>query len=98
MQMADKSQLKLMGAPGLPYTRKMLALMRYRRIPYAVLWGGYRNPPADLPQPKVKLLPTFPYQARCLQHLRKVTETLPESARSDVRKILSGTGCEEFFG
>ena len=25
--------VELMGAPGSPYTRKMLALMRYRHIP-----------------------------------------------------------------
>ena len=25
---------ELMGAPGSPYTRKMLGLMRYRHIPY----------------------------------------------------------------
>jgi glutathione S-transferase len=44
------------GAPGSPYTRKMLAVMRYRRLPYRFLVG----PQADaLPKPKVELLPTF---------------------------------------
>lgn len=51
--------LQLLGAPGSPYTRKMLALLRYRRIPYAMRWGGHQNPPPGLPVPKVRLLPTF---------------------------------------
>lgn len=50
--------LKLLGAPGSPYTRKIVALLRYRRIPYAIHWGSHRDPPAHLPAPKVKLLPT----------------------------------------
>ena len=50
--------LKFMGAPGSPYTRKMLAILRFRRIPYQFLLGKEAED-KSLPKAKVGLLPTF---------------------------------------
>ncbi len=50
--------LEMMGAPGSPYTRKMRAILRYRRIPYRFILQ-HSPEAAELPAPKVPLLPTF---------------------------------------
>lgn len=50
--------LKLLGSPGSPYTRKMLAVLRYKRLPYAWIIGSHRMD-HPLPRPKVELLPTM---------------------------------------
>ena len=51
--------IDVLGVPASPYTRKMLALMRYRQIPYRAIWGSHMDLPKGLPAPKVKLLPTI---------------------------------------
>ena len=61
MTQLSQQRLTLIGAPGSPYTHKMIALLRYRQIPYQVIWG---QPSTELDKrgiasPKVELLPTF---------------------------------------
>ena len=51
-------RLELVGAPGSPYTRKMLAWLRFKRIPYAIDWSN-RKINEGYPAPKVSLIPTF---------------------------------------
>ena len=65
--MLQKEKVTLIGAPPSPYTRKMIALLRYRHIPYEIIWGNPgellagEGPYADLniEPPKPVLLPTF---------------------------------------
>jgi glutathione S-transferase len=48
--------LTIVGAPGSPYSRKLLAILRFRRIPYR--WVTVGSPEAaELPKPRVELLP-----------------------------------------
>ena len=58
----NQDPIALRGAPGSPYTRKMLALLRYRRIPYRFLVGGLGASNEELPKAKVELLPTFYFE------------------------------------
>ena len=74
----DDGRVTLMGVPGSPYTRKMLALLRYRQIPYRLLLGSnvQGGEIAGLPQPKVSLLPTF-FLCGANGALEAVTDSTP---------------------
>ena len=50
--------LKLMGAPGSPYSRKMRSLLRYRRIPFRWILMGSKEA-SDLPPVPVPLIPVL---------------------------------------
>ena len=59
--MASDERLELIGGVGSPYTRKMVSLLRYRRIPYNITWA---DPAGELDKlgvekPKPTFLPTF---------------------------------------
>ena len=53
--------IKVFGNVGSPYTQKILALLRYRNIPYTVSWGDVVQNLSllGIDPPKPVLLPTM---------------------------------------
>ena len=56
-----KEPIKVFGNVGSPYTQKILALLRYRNIPYSVSWGDvvHNLSLLNIEPPKPVLLPTL---------------------------------------
>ncbi len=59
--MRFKEPVKLAGATASPYTQKMLALLRYRRVRYAITWGdpATQCDTLGVARPRPVLMPTF---------------------------------------
>jgi glutathione S-transferase len=76
--------IRLQGIHGSPYTRKMLAVLRFRRLPYRFIINWPQDPDAPgngddragLPMPRVPLLPTV-YLPGETGELQAVTDSTP---------------------
>lgn len=62
--MKSLNPIPIVGVPASPYTRKMLAVLRYRRIPYAIEWGNPRDfvRKHEVAEPKPILLPIMIFE------------------------------------
>ena len=79
-------RLQIFGATASPYTQKMLALMRYRRIPYDIHWGETKTRLDNLKieAPKPVLLPVM-----LLENQEKMTKTdLSDPKKSNFFRIV----------
>ena len=65
--MIIEAPIKLVGNNGSPYTQKMVAFLRYKRIPYKIIWGAPEEylDQHKIEKPKPVLHPTFLFE-NCL--------------------------------
>ena len=79
---SERKVQELMGAPGSPYTRKMLSVMRFRNIPYRLEYNSHKADSSvdshrkTRVKPKVSLLPTFYFEDEQGQEVA-VTDSSP---------------------
>ena len=52
------AELEIVGAPGSPYTRKLRAVLRYRRIPHRFIIRGSKED-QGIPDVPVRLMPVL---------------------------------------
>ena len=75
--MKSLNPIPIIGVPASPYTRKMIALMRFRRIPFAIEWGDARAliKKHNIEEPKPVLLPVMIFEVDGAQ--KAVTDSTP---------------------
>ena len=57
--------LKLIGNPGSPYTRKMVSFLRYKSIPYKIIWG---DPGSILDKMEIEKANVFQIYSQIAKH------------------------------